>query len=334
MIKNNKGIALGTLVVTVIIMLTIVGTITYKSLDMIKIRKLDDMYSDIRVLNQKITSYYMENNALPILETVIAKSSLPTSIRNHNVNDNDNYYIIDLEKLGGISLKYGKQYKEYATNNTKKDVYIINEATQTIYYLKGITIDGVTKHPLDDTYVQIALPTVAPTVTPTPPFVAKSINIYYTNQGTNENGNTVLKYIANVYYENGVSTKWVYGDSKVVWWSDSSIVSVDSTTGEVTILGAGEAVICVATLDGGAEASQTLTITGTTILQFYIGEILYRTPQGWTWEQWVADTTYNTHGFYIQNNKVWNSDGSKYVGTSASTPVSPTDVIDGSCGLY
>ena len=161
--KNNKGIALASLVITIIVMLTITGTIVYTSIDTLKLRKIDDLNNDIKLLSQKITSYHIENNNLPILGESIPIEQLE-KIPSKNPNDDENkYYVINLDALGGISLKYGRQYKEYATDNTKDDVYIINEVSQTIYYLKGITIDGITKYQLEETYAEITLPTPTPT---------------------------------------------------------------------------------------------------------------------------------------------------------------------------
>lgn len=169
MIKNNRGVALATLVVAVLIMLTITGTITYTSLDSMKLRKLDNMYNDIRLLNQKITNYHIENNELPILENPIEYEAIKDVVtkeengEKNKINPNDieeNYYIIDLEKLGGITLKYGRDYEKYKENSADiendKDVYIINKTSHTIYYLKGIDINGegisIEKHTLEEYY--------------------------------------------------------------------------------------------------------------------------------------------------------------------------------------
>lgn len=176
MIRNNRGVALATLVIAVVVMLTITGTIAYTSLDTMKLRKLDDMYNDIRLLNQKVTNYYLDNNELPVYESNLIiqsedndiVSKISTEKQPINPNDNEIYYIIDLEQLGGITLKYGKNYKDaYDTaNNTikeeMKDVYIINEVSHTIYYVSGIEIseDGmnIKKHRLEENYTEINLP--------------------------------------------------------------------------------------------------------------------------------------------------------------------------------
>jgi len=156
-------------------MTLVTGTITYTSLDTMKLRKLDDMYNDIRLLNQKVTNYYIENNELPVLEGMTIKSddlpeNLMNLVNNKHLSNSGNYYIIDLEKLGGITLKNGKQYKDYSIDNPddNTDVYIINEASNIIYYLKGIEIEtrdeegnniNIVKYALEGEYAEIDLTT-------------------------------------------------------------------------------------------------------------------------------------------------------------------------------
>ena len=53
--------------------------------------------------------------------------------------DNGNYYEVDLSRLGNITLNYGEK-----TDAT--DMYIINEKSQEVYYLKGIEYEGEIKH--------------------------------------------------------------------------------------------------------------------------------------------------------------------------------------------
>lgn len=175
MMKSNRGVALATLVVAVLIMLTITGTIAYTSLDTMKLRQLDYMYNDIRLLNQKITNYHLENDELPILENTIEYADIIDVVTKEEagdkvkINPNDSeedYYIIDLEKLGGITLKYGRDYGKYKENSANidedKDVYIINKMSHTIYYLKGIKIElegmNETKYSLENAYSEISLP--------------------------------------------------------------------------------------------------------------------------------------------------------------------------------
>ena len=138
--KNNKGITLISLIITVAVMLIIVGTTVYTSLDRFEINRLKKMYNDIELLSDKVENYYLKYNGLPIKE----QYTYTTLDFDKNANDNGNYYIIDLEAIEGISLNYGKE--GYNRPNESDDVYIINEKSHTIYYVKGIEVDGTTYH--------------------------------------------------------------------------------------------------------------------------------------------------------------------------------------------
>lgn len=92
----------------------------------IKISELNNMYKDISILENKIALYYLDYGNLPIKQD--KKIEFKKSI---NPNDNEIYYEIDLNKLDNISLFFGD--KILGTN----DIYIINEQSHTVYYLRG-----------------------------------------------------------------------------------------------------------------------------------------------------------------------------------------------------
>lgn len=136
-LTSNKAITLVTLVLTIVLILLISGTMGYYTTSGLSLQKVNNMYSDIEQIQSKVDEYYIKNNNLPILnETGIV--SFSNSI---NVNDSSDYYVIDLSKLGNMSLNYGKEFESVKTSNsldTYTDLYIINAQSQTIYYLKGI----------------------------------------------------------------------------------------------------------------------------------------------------------------------------------------------------
>lgn len=93
----------------------------------IKISELNNMYKDIKNLEDKIALYYLDNGKLPV------KDLREIDFKNESVNPNDNdiYYEIDLSLLENMNLFFG--YKK----NGNDDIYIINQKSHTVYYLKG-----------------------------------------------------------------------------------------------------------------------------------------------------------------------------------------------------
>lgn len=136
-LKNSKGITMITLVVGILILVLITGMTIYYSKESIKARNLRDMYNDIELLNDRISTYYLEKGEIPVLTKF---TNIP--VIDKNPNDNENYYVIDLSKLDDVSLKYGKDFEKYKAGNyteeSSTDVYVINEQSMQIYYIKGI----------------------------------------------------------------------------------------------------------------------------------------------------------------------------------------------------
>ena len=142
--------------------------------------EIDDLLLDIERLNSKVDEYYLKYGELPKLcnytsETNLelnSREALQTKIKNSansngaslqnelNQNDSDEYYVIDLEKLGNLSLNYGydEEYKSIknrgvtedddimennSNNEIETEIYIINAKTHQIYFPHGIFSDNV-----------------------------------------------------------------------------------------------------------------------------------------------------------------------------------------------
>lgn len=143
MIKNSNGITLVTLTITIAVMIIIASVTVYTSMDRFEINNLNKMINDIEFLKDKVLNYYLKYNELPIIKE-IEYTNINFEV---DVNDNDNekYYIIDLEAMEDIALNYGKEGFENR-NSLNDDVYIINEKSHQIYYVKGIELNGKYYH--------------------------------------------------------------------------------------------------------------------------------------------------------------------------------------------
>lgn len=95
----------------------------------VSLSKLNYMYEDIDILDDKIAIYYLNNGSIPIGDEIQFENSI-------NPNDNDVFYKIDITKLDDIYLNYsGKK-------DADGDFYIINEQSHTIYYYAGVKYKG------------------------------------------------------------------------------------------------------------------------------------------------------------------------------------------------
>lgn len=153
-IKNEKGITLVILMVTVIILALVSIPTTLKISEIIKVNDIAKIKEDFTVLQETVSEVYP-------LDTVLNATNIGPLYGNFNpsdknVNDQANaYYVIDVNKLNndlynktGATmelLNFGK--RNYAPSNyntlgySADDVYIINSKSRTIYYVKGYSDD-------------------------------------------------------------------------------------------------------------------------------------------------------------------------------------------------
>jgi len=174
--KNNKGITFISLILTVIVILIITSALIFNTENQIQMRKIQNLSNDIEMLNAKVDEYYLKYGELPKLcdytssEYINFKSkndfiqSLETIRKEQNAilnneinkNDGDEYIVIDLEKLGNLTLTYGydSEYmylkkmdepKVVESNGDKieNEIFVINTKTHQIYFPHGIFADNV-----------------------------------------------------------------------------------------------------------------------------------------------------------------------------------------------
>lgn len=134
--KNQNGITIVILLVTIAVIAILVG-VTVTHLDTgTDIRNYNYMVADVQLLRDKILIYYNNTGTIPITGNAFnAGETLGTQASNR---DNNDYYLIDLNQLNNITLNYGGGTLENG------DVYIINERSHEVYYLKGVVYEGET----------------------------------------------------------------------------------------------------------------------------------------------------------------------------------------------
>lgn len=254
--KNQKGITLVSLIIIIIIIFIITGTTVYTSTNRFKVNNLSKMYNDIELLNDKVATYYLKFGGLPIVKNT---ENFPINYTfsqlsfDKNINDDENYYIIDLEAIGNITLNYGKE--GFTNQNASDDVYIINNKTHTVYYVKGIEYtDGKWYHSktIENNENQDTVP-------PTKP----QIKIIDGTEDKN-NENTTKE---NVYYKTDVKIVFVPGKdnwsgvSKTTYTINESSTEVDIATlknNEYILTSNGSYQIKLKTYDNHSNYSETI----------------------------------------------------------------------------
>ena len=149
-LKNQKGINMITLSIAVLILIIITSVLVYNSADGVKIKSLYNLYNDIEELNDKVGAYYLKNGDLPkgpkYENTDFLNTLEGLDDKQKNPNNSNDFYVINLQALEGVSLNFGWDFDEIKgkksdeTESTLTDLYIVNEESHTIYYPHGIEV--------------------------------------------------------------------------------------------------------------------------------------------------------------------------------------------------
>ena len=114
-LKNNKGVTLLILTITITVLLIITGITITNSKGQLAIKNVNNLYSDLESISTKVSDYYLKNDSLPVLENTYLNSS--------------------------NALKLMK-WNNSSTFQVYQDLYIINEVSHQIYYPKGVNYNG------------------------------------------------------------------------------------------------------------------------------------------------------------------------------------------------
>lgn len=162
-VKDDKGITLLALTITVFVMVIVMGTLIYNANNQVKVQKVNKLYSDIELINDKVSDYYLKYNTLPLKKVedeIVGYCSAEGLVNILKANGAENsktqddlldkadsktnqstYYVIDLSKMDNLTLNYGSGYSTWTGGTDNQDLYIINEKSHHIYYPKGVLVD-------------------------------------------------------------------------------------------------------------------------------------------------------------------------------------------------
>lgn len=150
-LQKNSGIALISLVVSILIIFMLTGIVTYTGRDILVNSKETAFAKDIEAIYDAAQEYYMVNGSIPSkeegmsfdMDTYISSIS---ELEDENVanaleqelglnEEQDSvFYEIDISKIGVEETKYG-------VNKNENDFFVISNTTQKIYYYPGFKIN-------------------------------------------------------------------------------------------------------------------------------------------------------------------------------------------------
>lgn len=168
-LKNENGITLIVLVIIVIVLSLISIPVVINTTNITQFNKYSRFKEDIDNLRESVSVAFFDKEIKDIGPKYNGSVDFLKGMQNDqnvkNPNDNENYYVININEvnlyltvnmtdLNNGSGNYGISEDEIAYTGTD-DVYIINEQSRTIYYVKGVQYNGYTYYRLSEKLSEI-----------------------------------------------------------------------------------------------------------------------------------------------------------------------------------
>lgn len=165
-LRQERGVSLISLAAVIIVIGIITTMLLYNISDTDDVSKLTNLYNDIDNLEDRISNYYSLYGKIPAIpvEKLSGVNDVINSLSDSPVGANDigNYLVIDLRAIENLTLNYGKDYENFKNIQENgnsigefRDLYVINENSHNVFYLKGIRIkEGKTYYTKNDTDIE------------------------------------------------------------------------------------------------------------------------------------------------------------------------------------
>ena len=244
-------------------------------------RNYNYVKEDIINLSEEVKAYYLKNNSLPIDETKtynLADYGVPSE--DINPNDYGNYYRINVSLLENISLNNGGINNNEANEETD-DMYVVNEYSLTVYYLKGATFGGQKHYTITDDFAEGGTAKDFYTKVEYPIFPAITLKSNNSQDETVANTGEVvtLKMISKYKQENFIKlpTVKINGEdvSDTLAWNNNIITAKYTIPEDSAKLGYG-AQITFEISDYSVKGEENQTINGQTITEVNFGKTVTR----------------------------------------------------------
>ena len=135
----KKGVSLVTVIIAVSVMMILVSSVSVIGSSAISSANFEEYKSKVERVADEINIYINENGTLPITNQIVSINSLGGDFLEAVKEKNDlsnKFYVVDISKLNDYSIENGKG------NLNNKDVFLIAENSNNVYYLKGFKYKG------------------------------------------------------------------------------------------------------------------------------------------------------------------------------------------------
>lgn len=131
---KKSGITMMVVVLAVSVILVVISSASVIGYNSINTANFEEYKSRIDRANRQVDYYYLKNEKLPTTNEEVAVDSLNDEFIEQLISKNDyvnKLYVVDISKLNDNTIKIGNG------NLSNKDILLVSENSNNIYYLKG-----------------------------------------------------------------------------------------------------------------------------------------------------------------------------------------------------
>lgn len=143
--KNEKGITLITLVITIIVMIIITGVVTYSGLESVDTAKKTTFISEMEMIQSKVNVIYEERKTSSEKIEYYNTIGLDITLVSQDKRD----IVLGETPEDGFMYFTPNELKKIDLDNINQEV-IINYDTREVISLTGVSIDGIMYYKLKD----------------------------------------------------------------------------------------------------------------------------------------------------------------------------------------
>lgn len=135
----KKGVSLVTVIIAVSVMMVLISSVSVIGSSAISSANFEEYKSTIERVANEVNIYVNENNSLPVTNEIVSINSLGDDFLSDVKEKNDlsnKFYVVDVSKLNDYNIEKGKG------SVSDKDVFLVTENTNNVYYLKGFKYRG------------------------------------------------------------------------------------------------------------------------------------------------------------------------------------------------
>lgn len=135
----KKGVSLVTVIIAVSVMMILISSVSVVGSNAISSANFEEYKSTIERVSNEVNIYINENKSLPVTNEFVAINSLGDDFVAEVKEKNDlsnKFYVVDVSKLSDYNIEKGKG------SISDKDVFLVAENTNNVYYLKGFKYRG------------------------------------------------------------------------------------------------------------------------------------------------------------------------------------------------